>query len=145
MVEASVEASILTLVRHGETSANVDGVWHGSTDGYKIYTAHVPAEGEVVPSAGTAIGETSFYTGTAITSDGTSFLAVWTLGDGGITDTVRALQLDLSGAPIGDLLHVSDADVYPRNGAVASPAPHSFVMAYDHTHQLRTRRYTAPQ
>lgn len=24
--------SILTLVRHGETSANIDGVWHGSTD-----------------------------------------------------------------------------------------------------------------
>ncbi len=23
---------ILTLVRHGETAANVDGVWHGSTD-----------------------------------------------------------------------------------------------------------------
>jgi broad specificity phosphatase PhoE len=23
---------ILTLVRHGETSANVDGIWHGSTD-----------------------------------------------------------------------------------------------------------------
>ena len=26
------EASILTLVRHGETSANIDAVWHGSTD-----------------------------------------------------------------------------------------------------------------
>ncbi len=24
--------SVLTLIRHGETSANVDGVWHGSTD-----------------------------------------------------------------------------------------------------------------
>ncbi|MCZ6463924.1 MAG: histidine phosphatase family protein [Proteobacteria bacterium] len=24
--------TILTLVRHGETSANLDGVWHGSTD-----------------------------------------------------------------------------------------------------------------
>jgi probable phosphoglycerate mutase len=24
--------AILTLVRHGETSANLDGVWHGSTD-----------------------------------------------------------------------------------------------------------------
>jgi broad specificity phosphatase PhoE len=24
--------AILTLVRHGETSANIDGVWHGSTD-----------------------------------------------------------------------------------------------------------------
>ena len=24
--------AILTLVRHGETSANTDGVWHGSTD-----------------------------------------------------------------------------------------------------------------
>jgi broad specificity phosphatase PhoE len=24
--------SVLTLVRHGETSANLDGVWHGSTD-----------------------------------------------------------------------------------------------------------------
>ena len=24
--------TILTLVRHGETSANIDGVWHGSTD-----------------------------------------------------------------------------------------------------------------
>ncbi len=29
MAEAS---AILTLVRHGQTSANVDGVWHGSTD-----------------------------------------------------------------------------------------------------------------
>ncbi len=26
------EQTILTLVRHGETSANLDGVWHGSTD-----------------------------------------------------------------------------------------------------------------
>lgn len=25
-------AAILTLVRHGQTSANVEGVWHGSTD-----------------------------------------------------------------------------------------------------------------
>lgn len=25
--------AILTLVRHGQTSANLDGVWHGSTDG----------------------------------------------------------------------------------------------------------------
>jgi probable phosphoglycerate mutase len=25
-------ATVLTLVRHGETSANLDGVWHGSTD-----------------------------------------------------------------------------------------------------------------
>jgi len=24
--------TVLTLVRHGETSANLDGVWHGSTD-----------------------------------------------------------------------------------------------------------------
>ena len=24
--------TVLTLVRHGETSANIDGVWHGSTD-----------------------------------------------------------------------------------------------------------------
>ena len=26
------EQTILTLIRHGETSANLDGVWHGSTD-----------------------------------------------------------------------------------------------------------------
>lgn len=26
------EPTILTLIRHGETSANQDGVWHGSTD-----------------------------------------------------------------------------------------------------------------
>ena len=25
-------SALLTLVRHGETSANLDGVWHGSTD-----------------------------------------------------------------------------------------------------------------
>jgi 2,3-bisphosphoglycerate-dependent phosphoglycerate mutase len=25
-------STVLTIVRHGETSANVDGVWHGSTD-----------------------------------------------------------------------------------------------------------------
>jgi broad specificity phosphatase PhoE len=25
-------SAVLTLVRHGETSANLDGVWHGSTD-----------------------------------------------------------------------------------------------------------------
>ena len=24
--------TLVTLVRHGETSANVDGVWHGSID-----------------------------------------------------------------------------------------------------------------
>lgn len=29
---SAVERSVLTLVRHGETSANVEGVWHGSTD-----------------------------------------------------------------------------------------------------------------
>lgn len=29
---AEVSRAVLTLVRHGETSANVDGVWHGSTD-----------------------------------------------------------------------------------------------------------------
>jgi len=27
-----VEPAVLTLVRHGETSANVEGVWHGSID-----------------------------------------------------------------------------------------------------------------
>lgn len=27
-----VNPALLTLVRHGETSANLDGVWHGSTD-----------------------------------------------------------------------------------------------------------------
>jgi len=27
-----MSTGILTLVRHGETSANLDGVWHGSTD-----------------------------------------------------------------------------------------------------------------
>jgi probable phosphoglycerate mutase len=27
-----MEPAILTIVRHGETSANVDGVWHGSID-----------------------------------------------------------------------------------------------------------------
>ena len=26
------ESAVLILVRHGETSANLDGVWHGSTD-----------------------------------------------------------------------------------------------------------------
>ncbi len=29
---AAVPPTVLLLVRHGETSANVDGVWHGSTD-----------------------------------------------------------------------------------------------------------------
>src|SRR5262245_44152815 len=29
----SVDRAILTLVRHGETSANLEGIWHGSTDG----------------------------------------------------------------------------------------------------------------
>ena len=28
-----MERAILTLVRHGETPANLEGVWHGSTDG----------------------------------------------------------------------------------------------------------------
>ena len=27
-----MDTTILTLVRHGQTSANTDGVWHGSTD-----------------------------------------------------------------------------------------------------------------
>lgn len=29
---SAARATLLTLVRHGETSANVEGVWHGSTD-----------------------------------------------------------------------------------------------------------------
>ncbi len=28
----SAPATVLTLIRHGETRANLDGVWHGSTD-----------------------------------------------------------------------------------------------------------------
>ena len=32
MIPGSMPPGILTLVRHGETSANLDGVWHGSTD-----------------------------------------------------------------------------------------------------------------
>jgi broad specificity phosphatase PhoE len=28
----STDRTILTLIRHGETSANIDSVWHGSTD-----------------------------------------------------------------------------------------------------------------
>ena len=31
-MHARATASLVTLVRHGETSANVDGVWHGSLD-----------------------------------------------------------------------------------------------------------------
>jgi broad specificity phosphatase PhoE len=27
-----LSSTVLTLIRHGETSANTDGVWHGSTD-----------------------------------------------------------------------------------------------------------------
>ena len=32
MLSAMSEPALLTLVRHGETRANLDGVWHGSTD-----------------------------------------------------------------------------------------------------------------
>lgn len=32
MLCAMPESTVLTLVRHGETRANLDGVWHGSTD-----------------------------------------------------------------------------------------------------------------
>ncbi len=32
MLPARMPPTILVLVRHGETSANLDGVWHGSTD-----------------------------------------------------------------------------------------------------------------
>ena len=27
-----LERTVLTLVRHGQTSANLDSVWHGSSD-----------------------------------------------------------------------------------------------------------------
>ena len=29
---APLARTVLTLVRHGQTSANLDGVWHGSSD-----------------------------------------------------------------------------------------------------------------
>ena len=32
MIPSMRSPALLTLVRHGETSANLDGVWHGSTD-----------------------------------------------------------------------------------------------------------------
>lgn len=32
MIPCMSSPALLTLVRHGETSANLDGVWHGSTD-----------------------------------------------------------------------------------------------------------------
>ena len=36
--------SLLTLVRHGETQANLDGVWHGSTDTPLTGRGHAQAE-----------------------------------------------------------------------------------------------------
>ncbi len=45
--------TILTLVRHGETPANLDGVWHGSTD--TLLTERGRAQAERV---GAYIGET---------------------------------------------------------------------------------------
>jgi broad specificity phosphatase PhoE len=36
--------TILTLVRHGQTSANLDGVWHGSSDTPLTETGHAQAE-----------------------------------------------------------------------------------------------------
>jgi probable phosphoglycerate mutase len=36
--------TVLTLIRHGETSANVDGVWHGSTDTPLTQRGHSQAE-----------------------------------------------------------------------------------------------------
>jgi len=36
--------TILTLIRHGETSANLDGVWHGSTDTPLTSRGHNQAE-----------------------------------------------------------------------------------------------------
>jgi len=44
---------ILTLVRHGETSANLDGVWHGSTDTPLTERGRAQAE-----RVGAYIGET---------------------------------------------------------------------------------------
>ena len=38
------ETTILTLVRHGETSANLEGVWHGSTDTPLTERGRVQAE-----------------------------------------------------------------------------------------------------
>lgn len=37
------EAKALVVVRHGETSANLDGVWHGSTDTALTERGHVQA------------------------------------------------------------------------------------------------------
>jgi len=36
--------TLLTLVRHGETSANIDGVWHGSTDTPLTERGHAQAQ-----------------------------------------------------------------------------------------------------
>lgn len=43
---AMLEQTILTLVRHGQTSANQDGVWHGSSD--TPLTAHGERQAERV-------------------------------------------------------------------------------------------------
>ena len=48
-----MSAGILTLVRHGETSANLDGVWHGSTDTPLTERGRTQAE-----RVGAYIGET---------------------------------------------------------------------------------------
>lgn len=39
-----LEQTILTLVRHGQTLANIDGVWHGSTDTELTPTGQLQAE-----------------------------------------------------------------------------------------------------
>ncbi|MDJ0851515.1 MAG: histidine phosphatase family protein [Myxococcota bacterium] len=38
------QQTVLTLVRHGETQANLDGIWHGSTDTPLTDRGHAQAE-----------------------------------------------------------------------------------------------------
>ena len=53
MLGGSMSPAILTLVRHGETAANLEGVWHGSTDTPLTERGRAQAE-----RVGAYIGET---------------------------------------------------------------------------------------
>jgi broad specificity phosphatase PhoE len=54
-------SALLTIVRHGETSANLDGVWHGSTDTPLTERGHRQAERVAVRIAERHAGAVALY------------------------------------------------------------------------------------
>ena len=58
---SQVSHTVLTLVRHGETSANIDGVWHGSIDTPLTRRGHEQASRVAAYAAETCCDAVALY------------------------------------------------------------------------------------